>query len=275
MNTTESVLFWGGIYLLGLGTTFTMYKILHSKSKIWGLLRSERGQAGETTETKEDANVKFNDEQQKVLDKIIDKKYATWKIEEKTKYGDYEELRKFKDEQLKLQDNKAQQELENQKKYEEAKKGYENKLTELSGVVSKKDQEIIDLRINHTLTNEINRQNGYTEETLALIKSQTSLDANGNVVMKVKDANGIEQTIQAVEGVKKLLESRPYLIRSTHKAGSGTGSGAGTSETLNNNVQDLTSLNSEYQRAFYSGDLKKANEVKAKIKNKMAERTAV
>lgn len=286
----EQALVWLGVYLMGCGALLTMYFILHSNflsylhkkfgdnkatnNRIARFLISERG-GTEGDDKGGDGGIKFTEEQQKFVDKLIDRKYA----EIKTKYGDYDDLKKFKDQHSKDLEIKQQKELEEQKKYDEAKKGYETKLIDLNGLVTKKDQEINDLRINHVLTNEITRQNGYAEETLALIKSQTSLDANGNVVMKIKDANGIDQTIPVADGVKKLLESRPYLVRSTHKQGSGTGSGTGTgggtgSDGGTGGDLDLNALNQKYLKQFYAGDIKGAKETKAKINQKIAERQA-
>lgn len=287
----EEIFLWLGIYLMGCGALLTMYFILHSRARFWNwlyvkfgdkklmrekqtrawrFLISERGEAGD--DKGGDGGIKFTDEQQKFVDKLIDRKYS----EIKNKYGDYDDLKKFKDQHSKDLETKQQKELEEQKKYDEAKKGYETKITDLNGLVSKKDQEINDLRITHVLTNEINSQNGYAEETLALIKSKTILDANGKVVMKSVDANGIEQTIPVAEGIKKLLESRPYLVRSTHKAGSGTGSGAGTggSSSVNAGEEDLNALNQKYLKQFYAGDIKGSKETKAKIVQKQAERQA-
>src|SRR3990167_3236866 len=117
---------------------------------------NNKGEAGDGKNDDKggDGGIKFTEDQQKFIDKVIDKKYKSWKEEEKTRFSEYEDLKKFKDDHIRAQDAKAQEELEKAKKYDEAKKGYETKVTELTTVVSKKDQEINDLRINHALTNE-------------------------------------------------------------------------------------------------------------------------
>ena len=92
--------------------------------------------------------------------------------------------------------------------------------------------------------------------------------------MKVKDANGIDQTISGDEGVKRLLDSRPYLVKSNHRSGSGTtGNSAGNDSNMGTD-SDLSTLNEEYKKAFYSGDLKKSREIRIKIQSKMAARQA-
>jgi hypothetical protein len=186
---------------------------------------------------------------------------------ERAKYADYDELKKFQAEQLQKQDKHAQEELEKAKKYEEAKKNYETQIDQHKEILTKKDIEIQDLRISHALINEINKQNGYAEETLALIKPTAVLDANGSVTIKGKDANGIDVQLPATEGIKRFLETRPYLIKSTHKAGAGSAGGTSTSgsaETIN-----LNELNAQYADALNRRDYKKVNELTAKIKSQL------
>ena len=163
---------------LGLGVVlFTggliMHRVMYS---ILGM-----GNRGEV-EAKEvaPAEIKFTPEQQKVVDHVVETRLAR----ERSKFADYEELSKFKQEQLQKQDKHAQEELEKSKKYEEAKKLYEGQINQTKELVSKKDAEIQSLRINHALINEISKQNGYSEETLALIKDNAVLDANGNVTKR-------------------------------------------------------------------------------------------
>lgn len=185
---------------------------------------------------------------------------------ERAKYSDYEDLKKFQQEVLTKQDKHQQEELEKAKKYEEAKKTYETQLNQTKELVGKKDQEIVDLRISHSLTSEINRQNGYAEETLALIRQNAVLDANGNVTIKGKDANGIDVQLPVSEGIKKFLESRPYLVKSNHKSGSGSlgGTPPPASEQLN-----LNDLNSQYAEALSRRDYKKVGELTNKIKGQL------
>ena len=219
--------------------------------------------------------IHFTPEQQEFVNKTIDTKYAKWKQEEAIKYRDYEELAKFKQEHLKAQDAKAQEELIKAKKFEEVERNYQTKLNEFGQLVSKKDQEITDLKISHHLTNEINRQNGYTEETLALVKANAVLDANGNVVIKTKDANGMDATLTVADGIKKVLEARPYLVKSTHKQGGGTGAGEGsTGTTTPQGADELMTLNAQMQEAMRTGDWKKTQELKSKIRAKMNSRVA-
>jgi hypothetical protein len=242
-----SVLFLGG---------FLMHRLMYI---LLGL--GNRGEA-ETPPPE----VKFTPEQQKVIDHAIETRLSR----EKAKYADYEELSKFKQEQLQKQDKHAQEELEKSKKYDEAKKLYETQINQHKELVSKKDAELQDLRINHALINEINRQNGYSEETLALIKTNAVLDSSGNITIKGKDANGIDVQLPVAEGIKKFLESRPYLIKSTHKPGAG--SSGGTSTPAGAETVDLNTLNAAYAAALNRKDYKAVKEITGKIRNQLQEK---
>ena len=101
---------------------------------------SNRGEAS--------TEVKFDEAQQKAVDAIVQERLAR----ERNKFGDYDELKKFKTEYEKQQESKTQEELIKQKKFEEAENTYKNKLNEYGTVLSKKDQEIQDLKINYALT---------------------------------------------------------------------------------------------------------------------------
>jgi hypothetical protein len=207
--------------------------------------------------------IKFTPEQQKVVDHVVETRLAR----ERAKYADYEDLSRFRQEHLQKQDKAAQEELEKSKKYEESKKIYETQINQTKELVGKKDAEIQDLRISHSLINEINKQNGYAEETLALVKNTAVLDANGNVLIKSRDANGIEVQLPVGEGIKRFLESRPYLIKSTHKAGAGSSSG--TPPPSANEAINLNELNMQYAEAMNRRDWKKVQELTAKIRGQL------
>jgi len=276
------------LFVLGICGMLVMWHIQRSNHQVikyhWDnfvqrFRLNDRGVADPVNEGASDKGkgIQFTPEQQEFMNKTIDTKYAKWKQDESTKYRDYDELQKFKQEHLKEQDAKAQLELEQARKYDEAKKGYETKLNEFGQLVSKKDMEINDLKVSHNLTNEIVRQNGYTEETLALVKMNAVLDANGNVVIKSKDANGMDITVSVADGIKKVLEARPYLVKSTHKAGAGTSSGAGGTTDkggAGQGADDLMTLNSQMQEAMRVGDFKLTNDLKQKIRLKMQARVA-
>lgn len=224
--------------------------------------------AGEGTTT--DAKpVEFTPDQQKALDHIVQERLAR----DRQKFSDYDELKKFKTEYEQQQSQKAQEELIKQKKFEEAENTYKTKLNEYGQVLSKKDQEIQDLKIGHALTNEISKNNGYIEESIALLKGQTILDANGNVKVKGKDANGIDIEMPLMDGVKKFLEQRPHLVKANLKSGAGTGSGnatdLGSGSSGGGQTGDLNSLNAELMQASRGNDLKKVSEIKQKIRNVM------
>lgn len=237
---------------------FLMHRVMYS---IVGM--NNKGEVEAKTETTP-TEIKFTPEQQKVVDHAIETRLAR----ERSKFADYEELAKFKQEQLQKQDKHAQEELEKSKKYEEAKKLYEGQINQHKELVSKKDAELNDLRISHALINEINKQNGYAEETLALIKSNAVLDANGSVSIKGKDANGIDTQLPVTEGIKRFLESRPYLIKSSHKAGAGSAGGT-PPQALNEQI-NLNELNAQLSDALTRRDYKTVKELNLKIRGQLA-----
>jgi hypothetical protein len=253
---------WLAMVLILGGTLMhrVMYAILRSNRKHKALL-DIRGEV----EVKENPapEIKFTPEQQKVVDHVVETRLAR----ERSKFADYEELSKFKQEQLQKQDKHQQEELEKSKKYEEAKKLYESQINQTKELVSKKDQEIQDLRINHALINEINKQNGYSEETLALVKQSAVLDSTGNIAMKGKDANGIDVQLPISEGVKRFLEARPYLIKSTHKAGAGSSGATPTPQMAEN--ASLSDLTTQYSEALTRRDYAKVKELTTKMKSQL------
>lgn len=237
---------------------------------LFSRIRNRRGESptgGDKGGAGGNGEIKFDTEQQQFIDKLIDRRVN----EIKSRYSDYDELRKFKTENEKQLEAKAQRDLEDQKKYEEAKKGYEATVNQHKELLSKKDQEIVDMRITHNLLNEVSKQNGYAEEALALLRSSAALDSNGNVFIKGKDANGIDTQLPVSEGIKKFLEARPYLVRSTHKPGGGTP--PGTPPQGGNGsagAEDHNTLNREYMDALNRGDFKKSREIKIKINQLLA-----
>lgn len=229
------------------------------------------GEAGAGAGTATAKAPTFTPEQQEFINNIVAKERKATE----SRYNDYEDLRKFKTEFEKSQDAKAQQELENAKKYDEAKKTYESKITDLSGKLTAKEQEIQNIRIDNALGSEISRQGGYTEESLALIKANATVDASGNVVIKAKDNNGLDITIPVADGVKKFLTERPHLVRSNFKGGSGSGgsqTGGQGSAGTGGQGDTLESLNAQLADAMRGTNLQLRSELRSKIKAKMAER---
>lgn len=182
---------------------------------------------------------------------------------EKAKFADYDDLRKFRTEHEKQLELSTQKELEAKKEYEKLKDGWTKKEQELSGVISKKDLEITDMKVGSALMSEIVKQNAYAEETMALIKSQAVFDKENNIRIKGRDANGLEVLHSVEEGIKNFLTQRPHLVRATKKDGGGTGQG-GTVTGAAIVGDDLNSLNAEMQQAMNRGDRKKVAELKLK-----------
>lgn len=262
-------LIWLQIFLMGvLGNL-----IVRRSGDIGQWILNKRGETAtgtEGTKTEGKEAVKFSTEQQDFVNNLL----ANQKRSVEQKFGNYEELAKFKQEHDQKEEQNKQKQLEEAKKYDELKKGWEGKEGEYKGIISKKDLEIQGMRINHALSNEINKQNGYVEESLNLLRDNVVIDANGNALFKSKDANGIESQIPIAEGVKKFLEQRPYLVRSTHKPGSGAASNAGAEGQggAAGGADDLNSLNQQLYEAANRGDRKSVNEIKTKIQVALAKK---
>lgn len=184
---------------------------------------------------------------------------------EKAKYSNYDDLVKFKTEHEKNLEAATQKELEAKKEYDKLKEGWTKKEQELLGLVSKKDTELTDMKVITALSGEINKQNAYAEETMALIKQQAVFDKEGNIRIKGRDANGLEILDSVEEGIKKFLTQRPHLVKATQRTGGGTGTG-GTGSGAGTGVEDLNSLNAELQQAQIRGDVKRINELKVKVR---------
>ena len=184
---------------------------------------------------------------------------------EKAKFSDYEDLRKFKVEHERELEAATQKELEAKKEYEKLKEGWSKKEQELSGVITKKDSEITDLKVSSALTTEINKQNAYAEETMALIKQQAVFDKEGNIRIKGRDANGLEVLHSVEEGIKTFLTQRPHLVKATNKSGGGTGAGNAAAAGAASGGDDLTSLNNQLADAMHARDTKRVGELRTKI----------
>jgi hypothetical protein len=205
-----------------------------------------------------------NKEQEKLLaqsqvDAIVQDRLAR----ERAKFSDYEDLKKFRSEHEKQLEAATQKELEARKEYDKLKEGWTKKEQELYGMVTKKDQEIQDMRVSSALVTEITRQNAYAEETMALLKSQAVFDKEGNIRVKGRDVNGLEVLHSVEEGVKNFLTQRPHLVKATQRNGGGTPPATNTGG--NSGADDLTSLSTELAQAHARGDHKKAGEIKTKL----------
>ena len=231
-------------------------------------LLNNRGEAGDKTFTQAQVDALIAEKTKDVLtqdkvDAIVQDRLAR----EKAKYSNYDDLVKFKTDYEKTLGAKTEKELEDKKEYEKAKEGWTKKEQELSGVISKKDSEIVDMKIGNSLMTEIVKQNAYAEETMALIKSQAVFDKEGNIRIKGRDANGLEVMDSIEEGIKKFLVLRPHLVKVIQKAGGGTGAGgAGAGAGAGVGGEDLNTLNTELLQAQQRGDTKKINELKVKVR---------
>ena len=170
------------------------------------------------------------------VDAIVEERLAR----QKSKYSDYEDLQKFKSQHEKELEQATQKELEAKKEYEKLKEGWTKKEQEMSGVITKKDAEIIDMKIGNALMSELTQQNAYLEESMALLKSQAVFDKDNNLRIKGKTADGLDTLHSVTEGVKQFLTVRPHLVKASKLGGGGTppgGAGGGAGGVLSEVVR--------------------------------------
>lgn len=230
------------------------------------ILKSNRGEAGAEDSTKaaeaaialaEKAGIKLLPQSQ--VDAVVQERLAR----ERSKYFDYDDLKKFKTEHEQNAAAATEKDLLARKEYDKAKETWNIEQQRLTGLVTEKDKALTDMRIGTALMGEINKQNAYAEETMALIKSQAVFDEQGNLRIQGIDKNGTKVLHSVEEGIKNFLTQRPHLVKAQQRAGGGTppgntgGAGAG--------VQDLNALNGELQAAMNRGDRKAVGEIKTKI----------
>lgn len=232
-------------------------------NRLLRILFNERGEAnasdkgGEGGEGGGKSGKVFTQEE---VDRIIGDRLARTK----SQFADYDDLKKFKDEHAKEQDKLKQDELVRQKKYEEAEGTYKKAIADREAMLMQKDQRITDMTITGAIVGEATKMNGFIDETVALVRGMATISKDGQVLMKVKDANGLEKDVTVEEGLKTFYASRPHLVKASGKGGGGTppagGAGGGSGSGA-----DLNSLNQEYYRAQQTGNRKLAAEIKAKI----------
>lgn len=208
----------------------------------------------------------FTPEQQVKVDAIVKERLARTKEQ----FKDYEDLKSFKEKAESEKNALTQKQLEEQRNYDEAKKGYEKKISDYDGLIKQKDQSITGLKINHALSGEVSKQNGYVEEAMALLNGNAIFDpATGEVKIKGKDSNGIDTMLTVEQGVKQFLEARPHLVKAAGRKGGDTTTGNATGSG-NTTAPDLTALNEEYAKAIQTGNRKRAGELKLQVQTEIA-----
>jgi len=248
---------------MGMGGWFVLFLIVFMGMQgHWKLLFKNRrgGPAGDPPSGDPPAGDSPKLLNQDAVNAIVQERLAR----EREKFKDYDELVKFKGEHQKQVDAQTQKDLEARKEYDKAKEVYDKKIQELSGVVSTKDQAILDMKITHSLTNELSKANAYVEEAAALLKGQV-ISVDGGLFIKGKDANNLDVNLTIDEGVKQFLAKRPHLVKAQARLGAGTPPANGGDGGAGSGAEDLMTLNEEYLKSHTSGDHKRARELKVKI----------
>ena len=186
---------------------------------------------------------------------------------EKTKYTDYDDLKKFKDDHAVNEDAQKQKDLEAKNNYEELKKGWLEKENNFNKALAEKDGAFKSLKIDNALGAEVAAQNAYPEAK-EVLKTLVTLSDDGTPQMKGKDQVGNEVAITLTEGVKKFLEDRPHLVKASPGSGGGTppaGGGGGAGGAGAGSADELSDLNTQYMQAVNQRNAKLAGELKVKI----------
>lgn len=214
------------------------------------------------TEEAKPAQVTFTEEQQKVMNSIIDKRIG----ETKAKYADYDELKGTVEKYNKEKESLTQKQLEEQKQYEELKKGWGAKEEQYKGLLGQKDSELKNERIANRLSIEISKQNAYPT-AIDLVKSNAVYKDDGSIVIKGKDSNGIATELSVEEGVKQFLKEHAYLVKAGSMGGGGTGGSGGGNGASGAGLDE--NLSAEFAAAQRSGNRARAQELAQKIKTRL------
>ncbi len=185
------------------------------------------------------------------------------------KYEDYDSLKDFKNTHEKQQSDLEQKKLEEAGKFDEAKKTFEKQIADLQGVVSSKESAIKDMAVAGAISMELGAQNAYPEAAHD-IRAAAVLGEDGVVRIKGKDANGLDTQLSVADGVKRLLETKPYLAKASGKSGADSGPGAPGGAAASGD--DLDALGKKLQTQYAASDYKGAKETKEKINSIFAAR---
>ncbi len=224
--------------------------------------------------TAEAVKIEFTPEQQEYMNKVINTRVAEVKSKTDSFKTEYEQLKQFKTEFEKSQEQKTHEELVKQKKFEEIENNYKKKFSEYEGQINTFKTQLDEKDIAYALTSEVSKNNGFIEESIALLKGMTVKDKDGNIVMRSKDSIGNDTHISLEDGVKKFYEQRPHLLKASFKQGGGTGAGDNGGTSANGQARgaldgDLNYLNAQLVKARGTGDGKTVSEITTKIKAAM------
>lgn len=201
---------------------------------------------------------------QDIVNSIVKKE--TNKIAEK--FADYETIKQELDTYKKQQESLKQQDLEAKGEYEKAKETWSSREKEYQTKLSDKDNAINDMRIKSALTSEVIKLNAHAD-VVDLIRGKVEVDAQGNVFIKGKDANGMDTNLSVEVGMKQFLGEKPYLLKANNIGGSGT-TPTNDSVGASGSDDDLPSLNNKLAKAMTVGDSAEADRISKLIKQKMA-----
>lgn len=220
----------------------------------------DKGEANADTKTKE-PETKEGEKGKTFSQEDVNRFLAQERRSIESKFGDVDAIKNKLREYEEKDSAIKQKELEETRKYDEAKKTYESKISEYQKLINEKDSMLQDRDINFALSNEISKQGGYLEESIALVKKDAILK-DGAIRIKAKDSNNLDIELTLEDGIKRFLEKKPYLVKANFKPGSGSPGGSSNIEHSTAMQKDLMTLNNDFLMAKNAGDYKKMKEIK-------------
>jgi hypothetical protein len=192
------------------------------------------------------------------------------------KFSDYEDLKKFRTEHETKLKQAEQKDLEEKRKYDEAKSVLAEREKTLQKIIDDQKAQMNNMIIDAGLRDVVMQNNAFPE-AVDILRSRVELK-DGNVVMKGKDQYGNDALIAIGDGAKNFFKEKPYLIKAASNgagAGSGGNAGQGANGVQGANGQggnDLGELNKQLYDAQKRGDIKAATELRGKIKQVFSSR---
>lgn len=188
------------------------------------------------------------------------------------KFGDYNDLVKFKQEQMTAAQQREEQDLEKKQEYEKLKEGWSKTEQEYKSKIDQANAALTNERIGNALTNEVFKNGGFPDAA-KLVREHARLTDDGKIVIHGKNEQGVETDLSVEEGVKQFLKERPYLVKDSSQAGGGTPPNNGGAGQSNSNPTG--DLGDQLMNARMRGDVKEVNRIKSEIRAKHSNRPAV
>jgi hypothetical protein len=214
-----------------------------------GDMPGEKNEQSENKFTQEQLNDIISFEKKKILEK----------------FADYEDLKKKVSDFSKIKEDQELKDLEAKKEYDKLKDNWLKAENQYKSLLSEKDNLIKEYKINRVIEDSVFRQNGYSDAGKLLREYVVYSDNDSDIKIKYKNKDGVVEEVSVDEGVKRFLSDRPYLVRASSSGNRGSGAFTPDEKGGANQTSDLAS---QLYNARRSGDYKKIEEIKNRIREK-------